>query len=163
MKKKNLFLVKLAAVTMMLGFFSPSASFVSTDSQGVNRYGASPFELSISLLSVAEARGARGGGMNRGRSMNRGAGVRRNTNINRNVNVNHYYGGGGHYGYWGGRTVVAWSSALVIGSMVAAASMPTTCTTFITNGVTYKQCGSSYYHPYYQGDTVVYKVVSSPY
>ena len=134
--------------------------------------------------------GSRGGSMNRGggnrSSVNRGSGanrntntnrnrntnsnrnVNRNTNVNRDVNVNHYYGGGGYhgggrYGYWGGAAIVAWTSAVVVGSMVAASTMPTTCTTFIHGGVTYRQCGTSYYRPYYQGDTVVYQVVNSPY
>jgi len=132
------------------------------------------------------ARGGSRGGASRGGSMNRGSGanrstntnrnrntntnrnVNRNTNVNRNVNVNHYYGGGGYhgggrYGYWGGAAIVAWTSAVVVGSMVAASTMPTTCTTFIHGGVTYRQCGTSYYRPYYQGDTVVYQVVKSPY
>jgi len=184
MKKNNLFLFKFTTVAMMIGFFSPSVSIVSLDSKGVNKRSMAPLQLSISLLNTAEARGGRGGGggrggMNRGGSMNRSAGVNRgtnrntnrnvnrNTNVNRNVNVNHYYGGGyhggGRYGYWGGRAIVAWTSAVVVGSWIAASTMPKTCTTFIQGGVTYRQCGSSYYRPYYQGNTVVYQVVNSPY
>ena len=29
--------------------------------------------------------------------------------------------------------------------------------------VEYKKCESSYYQPFYEGDTLVYKVVASPY
>jgi hypothetical protein len=122
--------------------------------------------------------GVHRGGVNRGNSnhvrnknintnRNTNRNVNRNTNVNRNVNVNHYYGGGyhggGRYGYWGGSAILAWTSAVVVGSWIAAATMPTTCTTFIHNGISYRQCGSSYYRPYYQGSTVVYQVVSSPY
>ena len=175
MKKKNVFLVKFAIVAAMIGFFSPSVN-VNPGFQAKNGYSAIPLQLSISLLNTVEARGGRGGGARGARgggsraragNVNRGGGANRNRNtnrnVNRNVNVNHYYGGGGRYGYWGGRAIVAWSSALIIGSMVAAASMPTTCTTFVHGGVSYRQCGSSYYQPFYEGDTVVYKVVSSPY
>lgn len=154
----------------MLGIFSPSVS-LKTDLQTSNTYGYSilPMHLDITLLNTAEARGARGGAGNRNVNRNRNVNVNRNVNRSRNVNVNHnnrYYGGGyGHvnYGYYGGRAIVAWSSAVAVGSIIAAASMPTTCTTFVTNGISYKQCGASYYRPYYQGTTVVYKVVNSPY
>ena len=185
MKTKKIFLVKFTAVAMLLGFFSPSVSVVNPE-KGVNTYSASSLHVNISLLNTAEARGGRGGGarggaqrssVNRAGNVNRGSNVNRNTNrnvnrntnrnVNRDVNVNHYYGGGyhggGRYGYWGGAAIVAWTSAVVVGSMVAASTMPTTCTTFIHGGVTYRQCGSSYYRPYYQGDTVVYQVVNSPY
>ena len=82
-----------------------------------------------------------------------------------NVNVNHrYYGGYGHgYGYYGGHPVLAFTTGLVIGSVIAASTMPSSCTTIVANGVSYRQCGSSYYMPVYQGDTLVYKVVASPY
>ena len=163
MKKKNIFLVKLTVVTAMIGFFSPSVS-VNADFQTKNGYSTVFPQFSISLLNTAEARSRRGGGRaHRTGGTSRSRNVNANRNVNRNVNVNHYYDGGRHYGYYHGRAIVAWSTALVIGSMVAAASMPTTCTTFVLNGITYKECGSAYYQPYYQGSTVVYKVVNSPY
>ena len=91
--------------------------------------------------------------------------INRNVNINKNVNVNHrYYGGYGHgYGYYYGRPIVAFTTGLVIGSIIAASTMPTTCTTVVVGGVSYRQCGTTYYQPFYQGDTLVYKVVASPY
>jgi hypothetical protein len=135
--------------------------------------------------------GARGGSAHRGGSANRGGSRARSRpstrpstrpanrpakrpstrpvdrNVNRNVNVNvnnRYYGGYGHgYGYYGDRAIYGFAAGLVIGSMVAAATIPTTCTTVVANGVSYRQCGSSYYQPFYQGDTLVYKVVASPY
>ena len=189
MKKKNIFLVKFTVVAAMVGFFSPSVN-VKTNVQSLNSYNTIPLEWSVSLLNTAEARG-RSGGAQRGRSANRGGArarpkpstrpstrpaqrpstkpvnrnVNRNVNVNKNVNVNHrYYGGHGHgYGYYGGHPIARWTTALIIGSWVAAATMPKTCTTVIANGISYRQCGSSYYQPFYQGDTLVYKVVASPY
>ncbi|SFV57369.1 Similarity [hydrothermal vent metagenome] len=52
---------------------------------------------------------------------------------------------------------------MAIGSVIAASTMPTTCTTVAVGGVSYRKCGSSYYQPFYEGDTLVYRVVSSPY
>jgi len=46
--------------------------------------------------------------------------------------------------------------------LFAAGAMPTTCTAVVVNNVTYKKCSNSYYQPFYQGDTLVYKVVESP-
>jgi len=125
----------------------------------------------------------RGGSANRGRSSsrnrstnrNRNKNVNRNSNINvnrnsnrnvnRNVNVNvnrnnRYYG---RRGYYGGRPLLAFGAGLAIGSMITAASMPTTCVTTYVNGITYRRCGSAYYQPFYEGDTVAYRVVTSPY
>jgi len=49
-----------------------------------------------------------------------------------------------------------------LGTMVAAATMPTTCTVVLVNGIKYKRCDNAYYQPFYEGDTLVYKVVNSP-
>jgi len=38
-----------------------------------------------------------------------------------------------------------------------------TCTTVVANGISYRRCNNSYYQPFYEGDTLVYKVVASPY
>jgi hypothetical protein len=167
MKKKNIFLVKFTTVAVMIGFFSPSVG-LNTDFKSVNSNNIVP-QLKISLWNHAEARNGINRNVNANRNRNMNTNVNTNTNINRNINVdrnvniNHYYGGHGHYGYYGGHAIVAWTSALMIGSMVAAASMPPSCTTVIANGIKYQKCGSSYYQPFYQGDTLVYKVVQSPY
>jgi len=176
MKKQTKHMFKFATVAIMIGLFSPSAT-LEVDTQTAQSYTANSSQFTISVLNKAEARGRRGGGRNRNvnRNRNRNTNVNRNRNTNRNVNrnrnvnvnVNHrggrYYGGSSRYGYYGGRPVLAFATGLAIGSVVAAASMPTTCTTVVTNGATYRRCGSSYYQPVYQGDTVVYKVVNSPY
>ncbi len=192
MKKTNSSLVKFTVVAAMIGVFSPSVS-VQTEVQShhTNAYSVLPSHLTVSLFQTAEARRGGGGGARRGGGAHRGGGARsrpsggnksrntnRNKNVNRNtnrnvnknvnVNVNHnsnrYYGGHGRgYGYYGGRPILAFSTGLIIGSVIASASMPTTCTTTYVNGVSYRRCGSSYYQPFYEGDTMVYKVVNSPY
>jgi hypothetical protein len=52
---------------------------------------------------------------------------------------------------------------MAIGSVISAATMPSTCTTIVVGGISYRRCGNSYYQPFYEGDTLVYKVVPSPY
>jgi len=170
MKNKNKFLIKFTVVAVMIGLFSPSVN-VKT-----NGFTAMPIAMNISLFKQAEAR--RGGGAHRGgnrsrnvnRNSNRNVNVNRNVNRNTNVNVNvnhnrRYYGGypRGHYGYYRGAPLMAFTTALVIGSVIAASTMPTTCTTVVTGGISYRRCGSSYYQPFYEGNTLVYKVVVSPY
>lgn len=188
MKNNNSYLGKFAVVAAMIGLFSPSVS-VESNVQSVNSYSVVPLQLNISLLNKAEARrgggGARrGGGANRSRSTNRSRNTNKNRNVNRNKNVNRnvnrnvnknvnvnvnnnrrYYGGHhrGYYGYYRGAPLMAFTTGLVIGSVIAASTMPTTCTTVIVNGVSYRRCDNSYYQPFYEGDTLVYKVVSSPY
>ena len=180
MKKKNSFLVKFAVTAAMVGFFSPSVS-VKTVTPSGNGFGAMPIEMNVSLFTQAEARrgggGARrSGGANRSRSTNRNRNTNRNKNVNRNrnvnrnvnVNVNHnrrYYGGHsrGYDGYYRGAPLMAFTTGLVIGSVIAASTMPSTCTTIVANGVSYRRCDNSYYQPFYEGDTLVYKAVVSPY
>ena len=86
-----------------------------------------------------------------------------NRNVNVNVNHNNRYYGGRHYGYYHGSPLLAFSTGLIIGSVIASSTMPTTCTTIVANGISYRRCDNSYYQPFYEGDTLVYKVVASPY
>ncbi len=102
------------------------------------------------------------------KNVNKNVNVNRNVNKNVNVNVNHnnrYYGGHnpGHYGYYRGAPLMAFTTGLVIGSVIAASTMPTTCTTVVANGISYRRCSDAYYQPFYEGDTLVYRVVASPY
>ena len=187
MKKKNIFLVKFTVVAAMIGFFSPSVSVQTNVPSANNSYSVAPIQLNISLFNTAEARrgggrggasrgggarrssGAHRGGSTRNRSVNRNKNVNRNRNVNRNVNVNvnHRYYGGGHrrggYGYYRGAPILAFATGMAIGSIIAASTMPSSCVTVVTAGVSYRRCGSSYYQPFYEGDTLVYRSVVSPY
>jgi hypothetical protein len=48
--------------------------------------------------------------------------------------------------------------------MTAAAfsAQKSSCSTLVVNGVSYYQCGSTWYQPSYQGGNVTYIVVSPP-
>ena len=161
MKNKNSFLIKFAVVALAIGVFSPSVS-VKPEVKESHGYAALPMQVELTLLHTAEARrgGARrGGGAHRSGNRNRNV----NRNVNVNVNHNNRYYGGRHYGYYHGSPLLAFSTGLIIGSVIAASTMPTTCTTVVANGISYRKCSNAYYQPFYEGDTLVYKVVSSPY
>ena len=156
---KNNMLIKFTTVTVMLGLFSPSIHIEQTETQS---------QLKISILQQAEARRAvaKTGNKTGNRSVNKNRNTNRNVNKNVNVNVNHnsrYYGGHGRYGHYHGHPILAFTTVLAIGSIISAATMPKTCTSVIVNGLDYRRCDNSYYQPFYEGDTLVYKVVESPY
>ncbi|NEX23353.1 hypothetical protein G3480_24175 [Thiorhodococcus mannitoliphagus] len=60
-----------------------------------------------------------------------------------------------------GAAVAVAATAAVIGSIVY--SLPPSCSSVTVNGVTYKQCGSTWYQPRYSGSSVEYIVINSPY
>jgi len=137
---------------MMVGLFSPAIDIHKQNNET---------KVTLSILKQAEAR--RGGNRNVNRNSNRN--VNRNRNVNVNVNVNHYGGGyrRGGYGYYAGHPIATFAAVVAIGTVIAAATMPTSCVTIISNGVSYRQCGSSYYMPVYSGSTVAYKSIASPF
>lgn len=51
-------------------------------------------------------------------------------------------------------------TAAVVGSVVR--SLPPQCSTVVAGGVTYQQCGSTWYQPRYAGSQVTYVVVNPP-
>ena len=74
---------------------------------------------------------------------------------------------GDDWGPWGyaaaGAAVVA--GAYAVGTMINAANysaLPCTPTTVVANGITYSQCGSTWYQPTYSGGDVTYVVVNAP-
>jgi hypothetical protein len=96
---------------------------------------------------------------------------RGNINVNRPVNVgdggwDNNYGGAG----WGccyhpvaraaAVTAAAVATAAVIGSV--AYTLPASCTVTVVNGLTYQQCGSTWYQPQFVGDETTYVVVNPP-
>ena len=104
------------------------------------------------------------------------ANVNRNVNVNRNytnVNVNRDVDvDAGRYGGWGDAccyhpaataaavTAAAVTTAAVVGSMVH--TLPPACSAVSVGGVTYQQCGSTWYQPQFAGTTVNYVVVNPP-
>jgi hypothetical protein len=91
--------------------------------------------------------------------------VNQNVNVNRNINVN---GGGGYYGpsynrgpSFAGAVAATVVTAAVIGSVTR--TLPPSCAPMYVNGLTYQNCGGTYYQPQYQGSNVNYVVVNQPY
>ena len=101
-------------------------------------------------------------------NVNRNVNRSRNINVNRNVNVHrdididvdrHYHG------YHPVATAVgvaaaATVTAAVVGSIVHA--LPPSCSAMVVNGMTYQQCGGTWYQPQYVGTQVSYVVVNAP-
>jgi uncharacterized protein YcfJ len=119
--------------------------------------------------------GAAGGGI-RNPNINRGNINRGNINTG-NINTGNINRGGANwdndYGCCNGRGV-AWAAGAVTGAAVAnnysndyygssaVVTLPAGCTTTVVNGVTYQQCGSTYYQNSFVGDNPGYVVVSPP-
>jgi len=113
----------------------------------------------------------RGGNVNRNTNVNRNSNVNRNANVNVNRNVNVH--GGYHGGYHGnnyyhndgigvGGAIAIGVAGMAIGSMITAAALPPSCSTVSVNGISYQQCGSTWYQPQYAGSQVNYIVVNPP-
>ena len=97
--------------------------------------------------------------VNRNYNSNTNVNVNRNTNVH--VDVDHHYGYGGGCCYHPAATVAAVAvTAAVIGSIVY--SVPPSCQTVYVNGVTYSQCGSTWYQPQFVGTSTTYIVVAAP-
>jgi hypothetical protein len=122
--------------------------------------------------SVSSGNRANTGNVNTGNKVNTGnvnTGNRVNTgNINTgdvNINVDNDYGYRWNDNYHPVARGVAVGtavavSAAVVGSMIY--TLPPSCVNRYYGGVTYYGCGSVWYQPQYQGDTVVYVVVQQP-
>jgi Family of unknown function (DUF6515) len=52
------------------------------------------------------------------------------------------------------------TTAAAVGSMIY--TLPTYCSTTVVNGVTYEQCGDTWYQPQFYGSDAAYIVVTSP-
>ena len=85
-------------------------------------------------------------------------------NVNKNVNVNVDHHGGYHdyHPLARGMAVAAGAAvaSAIIGSVVY--SLPPSCSVVQLDGITYQQCGSTWYQPRYAGSQVTYIVVNSP-
>ena len=112
---------------------------------------------------VSRPGGSHGGGPSHGRPPARGSA---------NVNINHnHYDGGHHHGHdhwdhwddhWHPLETAATVAvtAAVVGSIVR--TIPPSCNTVMVNGISYSQCGSTWYQPQYAGSSVQYVVVNPP-
>ena len=109
--------------------------------------------------------------INRTKNVNRNTNVNvnrnANVNVNRNVHVHGGYHGGGYYhdhddGIGVGGAIAIGVAGMAIGSMITAAALPPSCSTVSVNGITYQQCGSTWFQPQYSGSQVNYIVVNPP-
>ena len=103
------------------------------------------------------------------RNVNRTANVNRNVNrdvdFDRDIDVDHDYGWGGGCCYHpvaraATATAAAVTTAAIVGSVVN--SIPASCQAVSVNGLTYQQCGSTWYQPEFMGSAVTYVVVNPP-
>lgn len=117
--------------------------------------------------------------VNRNNNVSRNANVNTNVHRNANVNVNRNVDvhrdvdvdvHGGYYGRGGccyhpvataaAVTAASVATAAVVGSMVN--TLPPACSAVVVNGLTYQQCGSTWYQPQFMGSNTTYVVVNSP-
>jgi hypothetical protein len=66
------------------------------------------------------------------------------------------------YHPWATAAVVGATTATAIAIGTAVVSVPKTCVPVLINGVSYQQCGSTWYQPQYVGTSVQYVVVVAP-
>jgi len=89
-----------------------------------------------------------------------------NVNVNRSTNVDidvDRRGGWDHDHHHPIATAAAVTTAAVVTAAVVGSivySIPPSCTSVFINGVTYQQCGSTWYQPQYVGTQVSYVVVA---
>ena len=89
-----------------------------------------------------------------------------NINVDRDVDVNRGFGAWGDgccyhpLAATAAVTAAAATTAAVVGSVVH--TLPPACSAIDVNGITYQQCGSTWYQPQFAGTTVNYVVVNSP-
>jgi hypothetical protein len=185
----TIFRTPVAVVALSL-LAAAGASAQRTARSSVSRSGSASVNRSASVNQSANVnRNAtvnRNANVNQNANINRNATVNQNTNINRNttvnqntnvnvnrnvvnpdVNVNRYGGGydsGCCYNNPIARTAAvtatAVATAAIVGSMVN--TLPPSCTAVSIDGVTYQQCGSTWYQPQFAGSSVTYIVVNAP-
>jgi hypothetical protein len=75
-----------------------------------------------------------------------------------------YYGGGCCYHSGVGVAAAVATTAIVTAAIVGTTvyTLPPSCTVVIVNGITYQQCGSSWYQPQFVGGSTTYVVVNAP-
>jgi hypothetical protein len=90
-----------------------------------------------------------------------------NRNVNRNVNVHRDIDVDVDYHHYHpvatavGVAAAAAVTAAVVGSIVY--SLPPACSAVVVNGMTYQNCGGTWYQPQYASTQVTYVVVKAPY
>ncbi|WP_432724068.1 hypothetical protein R0381_000622 [Jeongeupia wiesaeckerbachi] len=105
---------------------------------------------------------------NKNVNVNSNRNVNRNVNVNRDIDVNVNHRGGGYYyddDYHPIATAVGVTAAVAVTAAVIGSitrTLPPNCAPYAYSGVTYQQCGNTWYQPQYSGTTVQYVVVNPP-
>jgi hypothetical protein len=140
------------------------ASMPAADAQRVRAGAGAGASRSTARVSRGAHAGNYGGNYSANASasrttVHRNAQVNQNVNVNRNVNVDVDHRG---YGY-GGAAAVAGAAVITAAAIgTVAHSIPPSCTTVVSGGVTYQQCGNTWYQPQYAGTSVTYVVTNPP-
>jgi len=152
---KKLYLTRFIIVSMLVGVFSPSVDIVFENGKS---------QMDISIFHKADAKVKR----HKHKPPHSRPPHHKPRPPHHKPSHHYYYTPyhkhhHHHHGYYHGRQIFAFTAGLAIGSIIASSTMPTTCTSVMVNGITYRRCGSTYYKPFYHGNTLVYEVVRSPY
>jgi hypothetical protein len=137
----------------------------SAGSASVNRSAGS---ASVNRSAGSANRNVNANDFNANRNVNvNNVNVNRNVNVDRDIDVDRRYGGWGDACCYNGGvaraaavTAAAVTTAAVVGSVVH--SLPPSCSAVDIDGITYQQCGSTWYQPQFAGTTVNYTVVNPP-
>ena len=163
-------LSKHSAVLATLAVLFVGVALIPLDASAVRGGGG---HARTSVHRGGSAKVHRGANVNRNANVNRTANVNRSANVNRNANVNVNRNANVNVNRhvdvdvnrrWNhpvGTAVAIGATAAVIGSIIY--SLPPSCSMVQIGGVTYQQCGSTWYQPRYSGSSVQYVVVNSPY
>jgi UDP-3-O-[3-hydroxymyristoyl] glucosamine N-acyltransferase len=97
-------------------------------------------------------------------NVNRNVNVNSNVNVNRDVNVNVDNNWNNHWDHPVAAAAAVGTAVAVTAAAIGsiAYSVPPSCVPVVVNGVTFQQCGSTWYQPQYAGSSVQYVVVTAP-
>lgn len=171
MNRRNLFVSPALWCAAIIGVATLVMAPAAEAARGGDGGQRQPRAASRSSINTAN----HGANNNRNVNNNHNVNVNNNRNVNRNTNVNvnrdvHVDVDNGWDDHGWNHHPVATAAAVtatvavtsaVVGSMVH--SVPPSCQTIVSNGVTYSQCGSTWYQPSYVGSQVQYVVVNPPY
>ena len=143
----------IVAVSLAAATTADAGTRTSVNNAGSNR------SANVNSNKNTNVNSNRNTNVNANKNVNVNANKNVNVNTNRNVNVNvdnddHHHPIGTAVAV--GATIAV--TAAVVGSMTT--TLPPACNVVIVNGITYQQCGSTWYQPQYAGSSVQYVVVA---
>jgi len=141
MKKRNFFVIKLAAVTLMLGVFSPSITIEKSETS-LNTLSKTKSDLSEGLFAKWE-------GLDMSYSLFTQAEARNHRRSGRrHANYRHHHGGsyhGDHRRRHRRNVAGAAVAGAVVGAAVTSAAYRSNCRVVYMNGYRYRDCGNGLY------------------